>query len=100
MKGGNAMDKRSTVRWTPRPTEQWRDYFIDNAQSLLEIPWEAGVQLAAVERAAIASSVREFQLGESSEGKHIFQQAKRYAHRTGDAAYPHTLALFIAEEHR
>src|SRR5688500_16995737 len=83
-----------------RTTEQWRQYFTDNAASLLHIPWHLGVSFTRDERDDLAASIQEFQLGESSEGKHIFRQAKAYAGKSGDVAYPHTLGLFIAEEHR
>jgi hypothetical protein len=81
-------------------TDQWREYFLLNARQLRTIPWQAGPQLAAVEKHAIARSIQEFQLGESGEAKHLMREAKRYALKSGDAAYPHTLGLFIAEEHR
>jgi hypothetical protein len=85
------------MSWT---SEQWREYFRKNNASLLAIPWEAGVSLTDAERAAVAASMQEFQLGESSEGKHFQGLAKEYARRTGDADYVHALRLFIAEEHR
>jgi hypothetical protein len=66
----------------------------------MEIPWEKGVFFTDETRAAIASSVQEFQLGESSEGKHLIACAKRHAERTGDGAYVEALGLFIAEENR
>lgn len=83
-----------------RTTEQWRGYFLYNAAQLLDIPWHLGVAFTEGERHAIAASIQEFQLGESSEGKHLIRQAREYAQRSGDVAYPHALALFIAEEHR
>src|SRR5215213_530425 len=88
------------THFVQRPTEWWREYFLINANSLLSIPWDRGVDFTPQERDTIATSVQEFQLGESSEGRHLFHAARAYAQRTGDAAYPHTLALFIAEEHR
>src|SRR5688500_6937507 len=78
----------------------WVQYFRFNARSLLTIPWEKGVFFTEETREAIASSVQEFQLGESSEGKHLIACAKRHAARTGDAAYVEALGLFIAEENR
>ena len=85
---------------TPRSTEAWREHFVANNAALLDIPWQLGVIFSPDERAAVTDSIREFQLGESSEGKHLIHQAKQYAARSGDYAYPHTLGLFIAEEHR
>jgi hypothetical protein len=87
-------------RVAPHTTEQWRQYFQDNAAHLLEIPWHLGVHLTAEERDAVARSIREFQLGESSEGKHLMRQAKAWSDRARDAAYPFALGLFIAEENR
>jgi hypothetical protein len=78
----------------------WRRYYEHNARSLLEIPWHLGADLTADEVAAIAKSLKEFQAGESSEGKHLFQSAKRYSRRTGDREYVAAIRLFIGEEQR
>jgi hypothetical protein len=78
----------------------WVQYFRFNAKTLLTIPWEQGVFLTDETRDAIAKSVQEFQLGESSEGKHLMACAKRHAARVGDEAYVEALGLFIAEENR
>jgi hypothetical protein len=79
---------------------QWRIYFEENARSLLEIPWHPGPELTSDETAAIAQSLKEFQAGESSEGKHFFHYAQEYAARTGDLEYIQAIRLFIAEEQR
>lgn len=78
----------------------WRQYFERNAQSLLEIPWHVGPDLTPEEKAAVARSLKEFQAGESSEGKHLFRDAVEYAERTGDEEYVPAVRLFIAEEQR
>jgi len=52
------------------------------------------------EQKAIASSVQDFQAGESSEGRHLFQYSKNYANQTGDYEYVEAICLFIAEEQR
>ncbi len=79
---------------------EWRLYYEANARSLLEIPWHLGPELTPYETAAIAQSLKEFQAGESSEGKHLFRHAQEYAARTGDQEYVPTIRLFIAEEQR
>jgi len=84
----------------PRTTEQWRQYFRHNAEHLRPIPWSLGVSFTSDELKAVTNSIREFQLGESSEGKHLIAQGKQYAQSSGDAFYSETLGLFIAEEHR
>jgi len=78
----------------------WRRYYEHNARSLLEIPWHLGADLTADEVAAVSQSLKEFQAGESSEGKHLYRSAQRYAQRTGDPEYVAAIRLFIAEEQR
>jgi hypothetical protein len=67
---------------------------------LLEIPWALGPELTDREKAAVASSLQEFQVGESSEGRHLLRDAEAYGEQSGDDAYPRTMRLFIAEEQR
>ncbi len=85
------------MSWT---SDQWRDYFHKNAATLLSIPWEISVTFNDVEKTAVAASMQEFQLGESSEGRHFQGLAKEYSQLTGDNSYVYALRLFIAEEHR
>ena len=85
---------------TPHASSRWRDYFRENASRLMPIPWECGVDFTEAESDAIAASVAEFHLGESSEGRHLISRAVAYAKRTGDAEYLPALRLFMAEEHR
>lgn len=94
------MSRLHRPRLIPLPTEMWRRYFQENGANLLAIPWHQHVVLTDAERCAISRSIREFQLGESSEGKHLMRQAKSYAQRKQDPAYPFVLGLFIAEENR
>jgi len=82
------------------PTRDWLAYFERNRRQLLPIPWQEGACLTAAERCAIASSIAEFQLGESSEGRHFLALAESYATRSGDHAYVDALRLFVAEEQR
>jgi len=91
---------REDDRDVPWPSGRWRDYFLRNAQTLLDIPWERGAEVTDTEKEAIAESVREFQLGESSEGRHLLQAAQDYAARTGDPDYVEAIRLFIREEQR
>jgi hypothetical protein len=79
---------------------EWRRYFEDNARHLFEIPWHLGAELTREETAAIAQSLKEFQAGESSEGKHLSHSSQRYAERTGDREYVVAIRFFIAEEQR
>ncbi|MGD9645878.1 MAG: ferritin-like domain-containing protein, partial [Pirellulales bacterium] len=79
---------------------QWLGYFRRNADQLLESPWERGAQVTADEAAAIRGSIQGFQLGESSEGRHLIGCARRWAQMHGDPAYLDAIELFIKEEQR
>ena len=78
----------------------WLDYFKRNAAALRPIPWHAGVELSASERAAVAKSIATFQLGETGGGRHLTAAAARYAAFEGDDDYLLAVKLFIAEEQR
>ena len=83
-----------------RPTRDWIEYFLQNRSRLLPIPWELGAELAEEERAAIASSIQAFQLGESSEGRNLMRYARAWAARSGDTDYVEAIGMLIAEEQR
>jgi hypothetical protein len=84
----------------PWRSHQWCRYFRRNATMLLDIPWESGAGLTPDERDAIADSVREFQLGESAEGRHFVRAAKAHAARSGESEYVEAVRLLIGEEQR
>jgi hypothetical protein len=83
-----------------KTSADWLRYFEQNRTALLDIPWPVGLELTGPERRAIERSVREFQRGESSEGRHFLRYAEQYAAKTGDREYVSALRLFIAEEQR
>jgi hypothetical protein len=85
------------VLWT---SEEWLDYFRANAKTLLDLPWAAGADLTDEEKADVAGSMQDFQLGESSEGRHLYRCACAYALRHHDPAYREVIRLFIREEQR
>jgi len=66
----------------------------------MRIPWQIGPDLSDPDRAAIAHSIKIFQLGESSEGRHLMRYAKDWAARSGDTAYPEAIRMLIGEEQR
>lgn len=78
----------------------WLNWFLYNQAHLAPVDWQAPYHLTAQEREIIAASIRQFQLGESSEGRHLIQQARRYVSRAGDADYLEAVKLFIGEEQR
>jgi hypothetical protein len=83
-----------------KTSNEWLKYYQENQRELTEIPWELGPELTDEEKRAVTHSIQEFQLGESSEGRHFIQDAREYCARTGDRYYLPAARLFIAEEAR
>lgn len=96
----DSQDRSATARPVRWSAAGWCAYFRANAKSLLDIPWEWGAELTEAERGAVAASLQDFQLGESSDGRHLIRAARDYAQRTGDAHYEPAIRLFVAEEQR
>lgn len=78
----------------------WRDHFRRNAllDNDLSMPrhrnWPTG------ERRLLGPSLAVFQLGESSDGRHLLTYARRFGEATADPWLAETVALFIDEENR
>ena len=81
-------------------SKEWREYFAGNYQRQHLLNWTEQVALSASERTAIIKSVQAFQLGESSEGLHLYRRAEEYSKTTGDLEYLEAMKLFIREEQR
>lgn len=88
----------------PRPavrsSQEWVAYFRANAERLLPVPWESGVGATPEELEPIVGSLRGWQLGETSDGRHLLAAAANYAAKLGDPAFLEAVRLFIAEEQR
>jgi hypothetical protein len=89
-----------TVRAAPWTSGQWCYYYHRNAERLLPLPWRRGAELTEAEREAVAASLQDFQLGESSEGRHLLRRAAGYAERADDPEYLEAMQLFVREEQR
>ena len=94
------MKTPSTPKKSKYTSAQWLDYFLYNRENLLPLPWNCPYQITEKERRTISHSIRNFQLGESSEGSNLIKAARDYAADSGDATYIDTVKLFIAEEQR
>ena len=73
---------------------QWKEWFLQNQNHFSDIEWNDWRLLSNPERRLIKSSIQQFQRGENSEGKHLFN----YAKTMGDDSYTETIRLFIKEE--
>lgn len=76
----------------------WRNHF---RKSLLE-EQVAGArdEWGPGEREILGRSLAQFQLGESSDGRHLLRFAREFGDRSGDSWLAEAMALFIQEENR
>lgn len=88
------------VPLTARRSGQWYEHFTRSAQDRLHVPWQRGAELTPAEREAIAPSLQAWQLGETSDGRHLLTAARRYARRQEDPLFVEVVKLFIREEQR
>jgi len=77
----------------------WVSYFNLNTMEP-PLPWNDSYRLAPAERARVAPSIQQFQLGENSEGRHLLRRAREFADAHGDPQFAEAVALFIQEEQR
>lgn len=81
-------------------SDDWREYFRENARRQRPLPWEGGAAVTEAEIAAIAKSLQGWQLGETSDGSHLIRAAMAYARQVGDEEFLDAARLFIREEQR
>jgi hypothetical protein len=79
---------------------EWLAYFRGNAARERPVPWQHGAEATPEELAAIGRSLQAWQLGETSEGRHLRAAAARHAAREDDPDFPAVVELFIKEEQR
>jgi hypothetical protein len=72
----------------------WEQYFRFNQGHFDHLEWAPAGRLTGKEKDRISSSIRQFQRGEHSEGKHFL----RFARSLGDESFIKALEIFIREE--
>jgi hypothetical protein len=80
--------------------QRWLEHFRRNRSALAPIPWNHGPDLSERARATISTSIQSFQLGESSEGRHLLRYAREWEARSGDSGYVEAIQSLISEEGR
>jgi hypothetical protein len=83
-----------------RATAEWLAHFRANAARCRPVPWGLGAEVSPEQLDAITRSLQAWQLGETSDGRHLLAAAARYAARVGDPDYPAVVKLFVREEQR
>lgn len=77
----------------------WKLHFRNNLTKQ-RVDWTLQPQITTEEKEKILYSLKAWQLGETSEGKHLLAAATRYAGRIGDPEYVDAVTLFIKEEQK
>ncbi|MBS1521171.1 MAG: ferritin-like domain-containing protein [Bacteroidetes bacterium] len=77
----------------------WIGHFKANALEK-RVNWDLKPNITPSEICTILPSVQAWQLGETSEGKHLIAASTKYAHAVGDLPYIDAVKLFIKEEQK
>lgn len=80
-------------------SEDWIAWFRQNAQAQ-RIDWSQPAAISSAEKQAVLKSLQAWQLGETSDGRHLMAAAYRYAITANDPAYCEAVLLFIKEEQK
>jgi hypothetical protein len=78
----------------------WTSYFHYNAWRLEDFPWPQSPSLSPEERACIAASLPQFQLGEGSDGLGLLRRARALEQKQGVEGFSTCMKRFIQEEQR
>lgn len=78
----------------------WIKYFEYNNSHLLKIDFSNNAELSEDEIKLITPSIRAFQIGEGSKGRHLTRCVKKFSDRTGYDEYKAIMKWFILEENR
>lgn len=80
-------------------SHEWIAYFQENLRER-RINWNQSPRLTYTECVTILSSLQAWQLGETSDGRHLLKATARYAKKTGDPGCMEAMELFIKEEQK
>jgi len=77
----------------------WLQHFRHNL-TVKRINWQTPHNLLRVEREVILKPLQAWQLGETSDGRHLLEATAKYAARENDVEYFAAMQLFIKEEQK
>src|ERR1700722_17142281 len=80
-------------------SEQWVNYFKENLQ-VKRIDWNVPASISEKEISVVLKSLQAWQLGETSDGKHLLKASKKYTAKIDDGFYVKAVELFIKEEQK
>ncbi len=77
----------------------WKTHFQTNL-TFQRVDWNQQPKITKEEKEKILYSLKAWQLGETSDGRHLLAAASKYAASIGDADYVDAVKLFICEEQK
>lgn len=77
----------------------WLNHFKDNLKNQ-RVDWTISPSITEEEKKEILNSLQAWQLGETSDGKHLLLAANQYAKKIKDTNYVEAVKLFIKEEQK
>lgn len=78
----------------------WIGYFKYNNSHLIKLDYSLNDELTEEEKKLVFPSIKAFQIGEGSDGKHLSKTVKDFAERTNYHSFPEIMKWFIFEENR
>ncbi|MFN8398082.1 MAG: hypothetical protein U0176_25925 [Bacteroidia bacterium] len=84
----------------PKNFAEWADWFRDFQGRQLPVDWNSMTREPEEAKETVARSVRQFQLGESSEATQLKSKVAKLVKRGGDRHYADAIEWFIFEENR
>ena len=77
----------------------WKNHFENNLLKQ-RIDWNVSPSITEEEKNSVLYSLKAWQLGETSDGKHLLAAATGYSSKIKDADYVSAIRLFIKEEQK
>ncbi len=77
----------------------WKNHFSTNLQKQ-RVDWNLAPSITKEQKEKILYSMKAWQLGETSDGRHLLAAASSYAEKIGDTEYVNSVRLFIKEEQK
>lgn len=80
-------------------SKEWKQHFESNLK-IQRVDWDIAPTITEEEKKGILYSLKAWQKGETSDGRHLIRAASKYARNTGDPEYLEAVRLFIKEEQK
>jgi hypothetical protein len=77
----------------------WKNHFVSNL-AFQRINWQQEIGITKEEKEKILYSLKAWQLGETSDGRHLLAAARSYAQAIQDPEYVEAVRMFIREEQK